>query len=151
MYVILSPSLPPSFPLGWGHPPNRHLFTRLFCAVCEGVSRVVHQADHQEAAREKPHQYQVSPEATVQPCLPPQRSKEARRCPHFQQHLHCIQVGMRLLSTVDWEIFTLKIIRVKNFCVDKFSRFRLILEIFLHTMFYSRVKFLWLVSTVKLF
>ena len=91
-------SLPSSFPLGWGHPPNRHLFTGLFSTVCEGVSCVVHQADHQETAGEKPHQYQVSPEATVQPCLPPQCSKEAGRCPHFQQHLHCVQVRMRLPS-----------------------------------------------------
>ena len=33
--------------------------------------------------------------------------------------------------TVDREIFALKIIRVKNFRVDKFSRFRSIREIFL--------------------
>ena len=33
--------------------------------------------------------------------------------------------------TVDREIFTLKIIRVKNFGVDKFSRFRSIRKIFL--------------------
>ena len=35
------------------------------------------------------------------------------------------------LTTVDREIFTLKIIRVKNFRVVKFSRFRSIREIFL--------------------
>ena len=34
-------------------------------------------------------------------------------------------------STVDREIFALKIIRVKIFRIDKFSRFRLIREIFL--------------------
>ena len=34
-------------------------------------------------------------------------------------------------GNVDWEIFTLKIIRVKNFCVNKFSRFRSIRENFL--------------------
>ena len=45
----------------------------------------------------------------------------------------------------------LKIVLVKNFRVDKFSRFRFILEIFLRKMFYSRVKYLRLVSTVKLF
>ena len=55
------------------------------------------------------------------------------------------------MSTVDRDIFTLKIIRVKNFCVDKFSRFRLILEIFLRKLFYSRVKFSRSVSTTKLF
>ena len=33
--------------------------------------------------------------------------------------------------TVDWEIFVLKIIRVKNFRGVKFSRFLLIHEIFL--------------------
>ena len=38
--------------------------------------------------------------------------------PHYHYH-H--------VHTVDWEIFTLKIIRVKNFCVDIFS----IREIFL--------------------
>ena len=53
--------------------------------------------------------------------------------------------------TVDREIFTLKIIRVKNFRVDKFSRLRPILEIFQLKIFYSRVKFSGLVSTVKLF
>ena len=36
-----------------------------------------------------------------------------------------------LANTVDREIFALKIIRVKIFRVDKFSRFRLIREIFL--------------------
>ena len=41
-------------------------------------------------------------------------------------------------STVEREIFTLKIICVKIFCVDKFSRFRSILE---HKMFHSHVKF----------
>ena len=35
------------------------------------------------------------------------------------------------MITVDWEIFMLKIIRVKNFCVVKFSRFCSIREIFL--------------------
>ena len=34
-------------------------------------------------------------------------------------------------NTVDWDIFTLKIIRVKNFHGVKFSRFRSICEIFL--------------------
>ena len=53
--------------------------------------------------------------------------------------------------TVDREIFMLKIIRIKNFRVDKFSWFRSILEIFLRKMFYSRVKFSRLVSTAKLF
>ena len=53
--------------------------------------------------------------------------------------------------TVDREIFILKIIRVKNFRVDKFSWFRSIFEIFLRKMFYSCVKFSQLVSTVKLF
>ena len=52
---------------------------------------------------------------------------------------------------VDQEIFTLKIIRVKNFRVDKFSRFRSILTIFLCKMFHLRVKFSWLISTAKLF
>ena len=33
-------------------------------------------------------------------------------------------------ATVDWEIFTLKIIRVKNFRVIKFLRFHLIHEFF---------------------
>ena len=37
----------------------------------------------------------------------------------------------KTLSTVDREIFALKIIRVKIFRVDKFSRFRSIREIFL--------------------
>ena len=55
------------------------------------------------------------------------------------------------LSTVDREIFTLKIILTKNFHADKFSRFRSILEYFLCKMFYSRVKFSRLVSTTKLF
>ena len=32
-------------------------------------------------------------------------------------------------DTVDWEIFTLKIIHMKNFCVVKFSRFQSICEI----------------------
>ena len=41
------------------------------------------------------------------------------------------------LATVDREIFMLKIIRVKNFRVDKFLRFRSILEIVLCKMFYS--------------
>ena len=36
-----------------------------------------------------------------------------------------------IADTVDREIFTLKIIRLKNFRVDKFSRFRSIHEIFL--------------------
>ena len=45
-----------------------------------------------------------------------------------------------VLVTVDREILTLKIICVKNFRVDKFLRIRSILEIFLHKMFYSRVK-----------
>ena len=45
----------------------------------------------------------------------------------------------------------LKIIRVENFCVDEFLRFRSILEIFLPKMFYLRVKFSRLVSTAKLF
>ena len=38
---------------------------------------------------------------------------------------------MLSLNTIDREIFMLKIIRVKNFCVIKFSRIRLIREIFL--------------------
>ena len=53
--------------------------------------------------------------------------------------------------TVDREIFTLKIFQVKNFRVDKFSQFHSILKIFLHKLFYSRVQFLQLVSTAKLF
>ena len=39
--------------------------------------------------------------------------------------------GCACPATVDWEIFTLKIICVKNFRVIKFSRFRLIREFFL--------------------
>ena len=35
------------------------------------------------------------------------------------------------MATVDWEIFTLKINRVKNFWFDEFSWFRSIREIFL--------------------
>ena len=65
------------------------------------------------------------------------------------QHHH--QPEGKINNTVHWEIFTLKIICVKNFRVDKFSRFRSILEIFLRKMFYSRVQFSQLVSTVKLF
>ena len=38
------------------------------------------------------------------------------------------------MYTVDQEIFMLKIIRVKNFRVVKFSRFRSIREIFLRLM-----------------
>ena len=34
-------------------------------------------------------------------------------------------------GTVEWEIFTLKIIRMKSFRVVKFSQFRLIREYFL--------------------
>ena len=30
---------------------------------------------------------------------------------------------MNIDNTVNWEIFMLKIIRVKKFCVDKFSQF----------------------------
>ena len=56
-----------------------------------------------------------------------------------------------LETTVDREIFMLKIIRVKNFSVDKFSQFRSILEIFLRKMFCLHVKFSRLVSTAKLF
>ena len=40
-------------------------------------------------------------------------------------------------STVDGEIFTLKIIRAKNFCNVKFSRFRSIREIFLTVANYN--------------
>ena len=43
---------------------------------------------------------------------------------------HCIHVTI-IMSTVDQEIFRLKIIRVKNFRVVKFSRFRSIRKIFL--------------------
>ena len=53
--------------------------------------------------------------------------------------------------TVDREIFTLKIFHVKKFRVDKFSRFRSILKIFLRKLFYSCVQFSQLVSTAKLF
>ena len=42
-----------------------------------------------------------------------------------------ILIKVRTGNTVDREIFTLKIFRVKNFRVVKFSRFRLIREIFL--------------------
>ena len=35
----------------------------------------------------------------------------------------CMLACVDTPNTVDWEIFTLKIIRVKNFRVDKFSRF----------------------------
>ena len=45
------------------------------------------------------------------------------------------------MTTVDREIFMLKIIRAKNFRIDKFPRFCLILEIFLRKMFYLHVKF----------
>ena len=38
--------------------------------------------------------------------------------------------AIRWLGTVGREIFTLKIIRMKNFCGVKFSQFRLIREIF---------------------
>ena len=46
------------------------------------------------------------------------------------------------LITVDREIFTLKIIRVKNFRVNKFSRFRSIRDIFLTVNGYSMDKHL---------
>ena len=39
--------------------------------------------------------------------------------------------GKNVSGTVEWEIFTLKIIRMKNFPVVKFSWFRLIREYFL--------------------
>ena len=45
-------------------------------------------------------------------------------------------------ATVDREIFTLKIIRVIDFRVGKFLRFRSIPEIFLRKMFYSHDKVL---------
>ena len=52
-----------------------------------------------------------------------------------RQHVtHCTlfnRLKLGVYDTVDREIFTLKIIRVKNFRVDKFSRFHSILEIFL--------------------
>ena len=38
--------------------------------------------------------------------------------------------SVQQLCTVDWEIFMLKIICVKNFRIVKFSRFRSIREIF---------------------
>ena len=47
------------------------------------------------------------------------------------QCVHQLGVDQKLLSTVDREIFTLKIIRVKIFCVVKFSWFCSTREIFL--------------------
>ena len=45
------------------------------------------------------------------------------------------------MTTVDREIFTLKIICAKKFRVDKFSRFRLILEIFCVKCFICMLNF----------
>ena len=60
--------------------------------------------------------------------------------------------------TIDWEIFTLKIICVKNFHVDKFSWFVRSIKFFCVKCFYSCAKFSQLVScnckislTVKFF
>ena len=50
----------------------------------------------------------------------------------YPKHIKC---------TVDREIFTLKIIRIKSFRVDKFSRFCSILEIFLRKMFIRVLNF----------
>ena len=46
------------------------------------------------------------------------------------QHLTTVDVSTCIQHTVDRENFTLKIIRVRNFRVNKFSRFRSICEIF---------------------
>ena len=45
--------------------------------------------------------------------------------------MHDSQKLDKMVATVDREIFALKIIRVKIFRVDKFSRIRLISEIFI--------------------
>ena len=62
-----------------------------------------------------------------------------------------VQLLDSITNTVDWEIVTLKIIRIKNFRVDKISRFRSILESLLRKLFYLCVKFSWSVSTAKFF
>ena len=53
----------------------------------------------------------------------------------------CMRAQFLTSYTMDWEIFTLKIIRVKIFRVDKFSRFRSILEIFLRKCFIHVLNF----------
>ena len=53
-----------------------------------------------------------------------------------------------IIISEDQEIFTLKIIHVESFRVFVVHS---IFETFLPKMFYSRVKFSWLVSTTKLF